>query len=232
MFKDRHMDRSVILLCVCWYLAYNLSLRDLEELMAERGLSVDNSTVQLWVVHFSRQFLECFQQRKRVVTGRWHLDEIYIKVRGQWMYLHRNIESFGETEKFFFTEHPDSSAAERFFQKAFARYGRPNRIVINGSQTNNKAIASCDLQNSLNDRPRRSLKPIRICKSKYLNSRLEQDHRRINRRIRSMLGFKSMQRARTILAGIEMVHLMRKKQTRFGHNPHPSISEQFKILAA
>ena len=82
MFKGRHFDRSVILLCVRWYLAYNLSLRDLEEMMAERGLNVDHSTVHRWIVHFSAQLLERFNKRKRTVTGKWHMDETYIKVRG------------------------------------------------------------------------------------------------------------------------------------------------------
>ena len=82
MFKGRHFNRSVILLRVRWDLAYNLSLRDLEEMMVERGLSVDHSTVHRWVVHFSPHLLKCFQQRKRAVTDMWHLDETYIKVRG------------------------------------------------------------------------------------------------------------------------------------------------------
>ncbi len=73
-------------------------------MMAERGLSVDHSTVRRWIIHFSPQLLECFHQRKRVVTGRWHLDETYIKMRGQWMYLYRAIDSVGDTIEFFFSE--------------------------------------------------------------------------------------------------------------------------------
>ncbi len=83
MFKGRHFDRSVILLCVRWYLAYSLSLRDLEEMMAERDISVDHATVHRWVVHYSPDFLERFYHRKRPVTDKWHMDETYIKVRGQ-----------------------------------------------------------------------------------------------------------------------------------------------------
>ncbi|TDQ14590.1 hypothetical protein DEV91_13833 [Phyllobacterium brassicacearum] len=75
MFKGRHFNQSVILLCVRWYLAYNLSLRDLEEMMAERGLSVDHSTVHRWVIHFAPKLLERFNRRKRAVTGKWHVDE-------------------------------------------------------------------------------------------------------------------------------------------------------------
>ncbi len=232
MFKGRHFDQSVILLCVRWYLAYNLSLRDLEEMMAERGLRVDHSTVHRWVVHFSPQLLERFNRRKRTVTGRWHMDETYIKVRGQWMYLYRAIDSVGDTVEFFFSQHRDLPAAKRFLRKAMERHGRPERIVIDGSQTNHEAICSCDVETRLRDRSRRSLKSIRIRKSKYLNNRIEQDHRRVKRRVRPILGFKSMATADAILSGIEMVHMMRKRQARFAYNPHPSIAEQFEILAA
>jgi transposase-like protein len=75
VFKGRHFDRSIILLCVRWYLAYGLSLRDLEEMMAERGISVDHATIHRWTVHFAPLLLERFNRRKRPVTGRWHMDE-------------------------------------------------------------------------------------------------------------------------------------------------------------
>ncbi|MFD1980698.1 IS6 family transposase [Mesorhizobium kowhaii] len=213
-------------------MAYNLSLRDLEEMMAERGLNVDHSTVHRWVVHFSPRLWECFNRRKRAVTGRWHMDETYIKVRGQWTYLYRAIDSVGDTVEFFFSENRDLAASKRFLRKALERHGRPDCIVIDGSQTNHEAIISCDAEHRLRDRSRFSLKPIRIRKSKYLNNRIEQDHRRIKRRIRSMLGFKSKASAEVILSGIEMVHMMRKRQARFAYNPCPSIAEQFEILAA
>ena len=87
MFKDRHFDHSVILLCVRWYLAYGLSLRNLEEMIAERGISVDHAPIHRRVIRFSPLLLERFNLRKRAVTGKWHVDKTYIKVRGQWMYL-------------------------------------------------------------------------------------------------------------------------------------------------
>ncbi|MER8772814.1 IS6 family transposase [Mesorhizobium sp. M0909] len=215
-----------------WYLAYNLSLRDLEEMMAERGIHVDHSTVHRWVVHFSLELLDRFNRRKRSVTGKWHMDETYIKVRGQWMYLYRAIDSLGDTVEFFFSENRDLPAAKRFLRKALQRHGRPERIAIDGSQTNHEAIRSCDLENRLRDRSRRALKSIRIRKSQYFNNRIEQDHRCIKRRVRSMLGFKSTTTAETILSGIEMVHMMRKRQARFAYNPTPSIAKQFEMLAA
>lgn len=232
MFKGRHFDRSVILLCVRWYLAYNLSLRDLEEMMAERGIHVDHSTIHRWVVHFSPLLLERLNQRKRAVTGKWHVDETYIKVRGRWMYLYRAIDSVGDTVEFFFSENRDLTSAKRFLRKALKRHGRANRIVIDGSQTNREAIIACDGESRLQDRSSRLLKPIRIRQSQYLNNCIEQDHRRIKRRVRSMLGFKSMACAATTLAGIEMIHMMRKRQARYAYNPAPSLAEQFEILAA
>jgi transposase-like protein len=232
MFKGRHFDRSVILLCIRWYLAYNLSLRNLEEMMAERGISVDHATVGRWVVHYSPDLLERFNRRKRPVTGRWHIDETYIKVRGCWMYLYRAIDSNGDTIEFWFSERRNLATAKRFLRKALKRHGRPERIVIDGSQTNREAIVSCDTTDRLQKRSKRKLKPIRIHQSAYLNNRIEQDHRAVKRRIRPMLGFKSIATARVILGGIEMIHMMRKGQAKYACNLQPSLAEQFDLLAA
>src|SRR5690349_14112969 len=203
MFKGRHFDRSVILLCVRWYLAYSLSLRNLEEMMAERGISVDHATVGRWVVHYSPEFLERFHRHKRSVSRKWHVDETYIKVRGRWLYLYRAIDSNGDTVEFWFSEKRNLTAAKRFLSKALNRHGRPERIVIDGSQTNCEAILACDTADRLQDKTRRDLTPIRIRQRAYLNNCIEQDHRAIKRRIRPMLGFKSITTARVILSGIE-----------------------------
>lgn len=232
MFKGCHFDQSVILLCVRWYLAYALSLRNLEEMMAERGINVDHSTIHRWIIRFSPQLLQKFNLRKRGVTRKWHVDETYIKVRGQWMYLYRAIDSVGDTVEFLFGKNRDLPAAKRFFTRALDRHGRPDRVVIDGSQTNHEAIVSCDTTDRLHAKPVVSSRPIAIRKSKYLNNRIEQDHRRIKRRTRPMLGLKSPACADIILSGIEMVQMMRKRQARFSYNPNPSLAEQFAILAA
>ncbi|RDI50511.1 IS6 family transposase [Microvirga subterranea] len=232
MFKGRHFDRSVILLCVRWYLAYNLSLRNLEEMMAERGILVDHATIHRWVIRYSPELLERFNRRKRAVTGKLHVDETYIRVRGQWRYLYRAIDSNGDTVEFWFSERRNLAAAKRFLRKALKRHGRPKRIVIDGSQTNREAILSCDTTDRLQDRSRRQLKPILIRQSAYLNNRIEQDHRAIKRRVRPMLGFKTMNSARVILGGIEMVHMMRKGQAKYACRSQLSLAEQFERLAA
>jgi putative transposase len=232
VFKGRHFDRSVVLLCVRWYLAYSLSLRDLEEMMAERGISVDHATIHRWVVRYSPELLERFNRRKRAVSRKWHVDKTYLKVRGQWQYLYRAIDSNGDTVEFWFSERRNLTAAKRFLRKALKRHGRPGRIVIDGSQTNHEAILVCDTTDRLEDRAQRDLKPIRIRQSAYLNNRIEQDHRAVKRRVRSMLGFKSASSARVILSGIEMVHMMRKQQAKYACNRQLSLSEQFDMLAA
>jgi transposase-like protein len=232
MFKGHHFDRSVILLCIRWYLAYDLSLRNLEEMMAERGISVDHATIHRWVIRYSPELLERFDSRKRAVTGKWHIDETYIKVRGQWRYLYRAIDSNGDTVEFWFSERRNLTAAKRFLRKALKRHGRPEKIVIDGSQTNREAVLSCDTADRLRDRSRRKLVPIRIRQSAYLNNRIEQDHRAVKRRVRPMLEFKSMASLRAIVSGIEMVHMMRKGQAEYACDRQPSLAEQFDRLAA
>ena len=164
-FKWRHFKKDIILMLVRWYVAYPLSYRDIEELAFERGLIVDHSTINRWVIHYSPQLEDTFRRRHKRPTGiSWRMDETYIKVRGQWTYLYRAIDSVGDTVEFFFSENRDLPAAKRFLRKALERHGRPDRIVIDGSQTNHEAIISCDAEDRLRDRSRCSLKPIRIRK--------------------------------------------------------------------
>jgi transposase-like protein len=104
--------------------------------------------------------------------------------------------------------------------------------VIDGRQTNREAILSCDATDRLQDKSRRMLKPIRIRQSRYLNNRIEQDHRAIKRRVRPVLGFQSLASARVILGGIEMIHMMRKQQAKYACNLRPSLAQQFDLLTA
>ncbi len=118
MFKGRHFDKFVILLCVRWYLACNLSLRNLKEMMAELGIEMDHSSVHRWVLHFGPKLLERFNRTKRQVTRKWNVDETYIKIKGEWMYLYRAIDSNGDTVEFYFSKDRDLSAAKRFIPNA------------------------------------------------------------------------------------------------------------------
>ena len=131
------------------------------------------------------------------------------------------------------SERRNLTAAKRVMRKALKRHGRPERIVIDGSQTNREAIPSCDTgRPAAGSITTRSSGQSEFDKVVYLNNRIEQDHRAIKRRIRPMLGFKSTKSARVILGGIEMVHMMRKGQAKYACDQQLSLAEQFHLLAA
>ena len=110
------------------------------------------------------------------------------------------------------SERRNLTAAKRFLRNALKRHSRPERVAIDGSLTNKEAILLCDAESRLQDGARRQRNPIGIRQSRYLNNRIEQDHRAIKRRVRPMLGFQSAATARVILGGIELMHMMRKQQ--------------------
>nr|WP_246462248.1 DDE-type integrase/transposase/recombinase [Mesorhizobium sangaii] len=146
------------------------------------------------------------------------------------MYLYRAIDSVGDTVELSLNENRDLSAAKRFFRQALTRHGQPDRMIIDGSHTNHAAICLCDAETRLRDRSRRSLKPIRIRQSQYLPDREGSPAHQVPDP--SMLGFRSVATATTILSRIEMIQMMRRQQARYAYNPNPSIAEQFEILAA
>jgi putative transposase len=195
----------VILLCVRWYVAWSLSLRNLEEMMAERGLEVDHSSVHRWVIKLVPLFEKAFRKHKRPVGKSWRMDETYVKVRGQWKYLYRAVDTAGNTVDFLLRAHRDKAAARRYFEKAIDRNGEPETITVDKSGAN---LAALEALNA--DRPT----PIKVRQSKYLNNVVEQDHRAIKRIIKPMMGFKDFRCARIILAGIEVMHMIRKGQMR------------------
>src|SRR6266852_5317602 len=100
VLKRLHYPLDVILMCVLWYVAYPLSLRHLEEMMAERGVAVDQSTVHRWALKILPVLHAAFQRRKRIVARRWRMDETYVKINGQWKYLYRAVDHDGETVDF------------------------------------------------------------------------------------------------------------------------------------
>jgi putative transposase len=120
-FKWRRFQKGIILLMVRWYLAYALSYRDIEEMMRERGIAVDHSTIQCWVVHYAPKLEEQFrQQYKKPVGSSWRVDETYVKIKGVWHYLYRAFNKAGNTLDFKLSEKRDTPAARAFFAKASA----------------------------------------------------------------------------------------------------------------
>ena len=202
-FKGAHFPADIILTCVRWSVAYPLSTRYVEELMQERGVSVDHATVNRWIIKYSPQLEAAFHRRKRPVWRSWRMDETYIRVKGQWFYLYRAVDKTGQTIDFLLTEHRDEQAAKRFLTKAIRRHGVPAMITIDGSEANAAAIRSYNAEHGT---------AIVIRQVKYLNNILEQDHRGVKRVTRPMLGFKSFEAAQCTLAGVELMHMLKKEQ--------------------
>jgi transposase-like protein len=182
------------------------------------------------VLRYAPKLLANFNRRKRPVSAKWHMDETYIKLKGQWMYLYRAIDKAGATGDFIFSAKRNLKDAHQFFRRAYKRHGLPSQVTIDGSQTNLEAARRCHGEVRL--RERSSAGPVIIRQSQYMNNRIEQDHRRIKRRTRPMLGFKSMVSATIILGGIELIHMVRKGQIAGTEGRNPSLARQFDSLAA
>ncbi|MFT2793889.1 IS6 family transposase [Serratia sp. T13T92] len=224
-FKRLHYPIDIIAQCVRWYLAYALSLRNLEEMMAERGIAVDHSTLHRWVIRLVPLLDKAFRRHKCSVGRRGRMDETDIKINGQWKSLYRAVDSSGQTIDFLLIAKRDAAAALRFFRKAIRHHGEPEGVTIDKSVANTAALATLNA-----DKP--DEETITVRQSKYLNNLVEQDHRNIKRRIRAMLGFKSFRRAQALLAGIELIHMIRKGQYQHPESEGLSPAEQFYLLAA
>ncbi|KAB8307525.1 IS6 family transposase [Erwinia endophytica] len=222
-FKRLHYPVDIIAQCVRWYLAYSLSLRNLEEMMAERGIIVDHSTLHRWVIRLVPLLDKAFRRYKRAVGCRWRMDETDIRVRGQWKYLYRAVDTEAQTIDFLLTAKRDAAAALRFFRKALRQHDEPEVVTIDKSVANTAALATLNAG-------KEKEKSITIRQSKYLNNLVEQEHRNIKRRIKLMTGFKSFRLAQILLAGIELLHMIRKGQYEHPDGDGLSPAEQFYLL--
>ena len=205
LFRGRHFDRSIITLCVRWYITYKLSYRDLVGMMAERGVDVSHPTIRRWVQCYVPEFEKRWSRYARPVGTSWRVDETYIRARGRWSYLYRAVDRHGLTIDFLLSERRDTAAAKRFFTRAVQRHGAPERITLDGYPATHAAVA--DLKASRVIRPE-----TKVWTSKYLNNIIEQDHRRVKQRVYSMLGFERFRNAAIAIAGIELAQKIRKGQ--------------------
>jgi len=230
IFKWRHFEKEIILMLVRWYLAYSLSYRDIEELAKERGLSVDHSTINRWVVHYAPLLEEQFRKKfKRDVNGSWRMDETYLKIKGEDVYLYRAVDKFGDTIDFMLSKKRDKKAAFHFFYKAIGQHGLPEKVTMDKSGANKAGIDKINSLLALLFLFTGIFYRIIIRQIKYLNNIVEQDHRGVKRITKSMLGFKSFASAKATIAGIELHHMLKKGQHKSAANL--SIFEQFYALA-
>ena len=220
--KGMRFPIDVILVCIRWYAAYPLSYRHLEEMMQERGVFVDHSSINRWAIRFLPLLEKVFRKHKLTVSGSWRMDETYIKVKGVWKYLYRAVDKEGKTVDFLLTARRDKAAALQFFEKAINASGAPEKVTMDKSRANK---ASMD---DINGRGETS---IIVRQVKYLNNIVEQDHRAIKRVTKPMLNFKSFRAAKCVLAGIELMHMIRKGQLMMEGCNAKSFADQFYALA-
>jgi transposase, IS6 family len=206
-FKWRHFEAEVILLCVRWYVRYSLSYRDLEELMLERGLEVDHTTIYRWVQSYAPELDRRCRPHLKLTTDSWRVDETYVKVKGAWMYLYRAVDSAGNTLEFFLSATRDTQAAKRFFSKTLAApHTCPPRVItVDKNAAYPKAIQELKAVGTLPE-------ACELRQVKYLNNLVEQDHRFIKRLVKPGLGFFSFDTAWNTLQGYEAMHMIRKGQ--------------------
>ncbi len=201
LFKWRHFQATIILLCVRWYLRSSLSYRDLEEMMAERGLRVDHTTIYRWVQHYAPKLEKRCRPHLKACNDSWRVDETSIKVKKVWMYLYRAVDSVGNTLEFLLSPTQDAEAAKRFFLKGLhsRECSAPHAHPIEEQEAQSTATADPTMAQlvprvinvdknaaypkAITDLKVAGLLPkqVELRQVKYLNNLIEQDHRFIKR---------------------------------------------------
>ena len=206
-FKGRQFTAAVILWAVRWYLQFPISYRDLERMLADRGVVVDHTTLYRWIQAYAPELDKRLRPHLRMTTGSWRVDETYVKVKGRWMYLYRAVDARGQTIDFLLSAKRDAAAARRFFRKALkqAHTVNPRTLTVDKNATYPSATKAMKKAGEL-------WRFTKLRQRKYLNNIVEQDHRRIKRLVRPGLGFKSFHTARRTIAGYEMMAMVRKGQ--------------------
>ena len=204
-FKWRHFEKEIILLNVRWYLRYALSYRDLEEMMLERGVKVDHTTIYRWVQNYSPEIEKRCQPHLRPTNDSYRVDETYIKVK--WKYLYRAVDSQRNTIDFILRAKRDTKVAKRLFRKALksSHTSTPRVITVDKNPAYPAAIKKLKEEGFLPE-------ACEVRQIKYLNNIVEQDHRFIKRRVKPGLGFQSFHTAWRTLKGYETLHMIRKGQ--------------------
>ncbi|GHP00105.1 IS6 family transposase [Reticulibacter mediterranei] len=208
-FKWCHFQADIILLCVRWYLRYALSYRDLEEIMLERGMQVDHTTIYRWVQCYASELDRRCRAHLKMTTDSWRVDETYIKIRRQWMYLYRAVDSQGMTLDFWLSPTRDGEAAKCFFLKTLAasHTAEPRVINVDKNAAYPKAIADLKAAGILPTQ-------IELRQVKYRGNLIEQDHRFMKRLTKPGMGFFSFATARRTLQGFEVMSMIRKGQVQ------------------
>jgi transposase, IS6 family len=197
VFAGFRFPREVISVAVRWYLRYGLSYRDVEELLAERGVTVDHVTVYRWVQRFTCEFIEAARPCRHAPGDRWFVDETYLKVAGKWAYLYRAVDQHGQVIDVLLSTSRDLAAARRFFTRALRARTIPAEV------TTDRAPAYPRVLDEL-------LPSALHTVEQYANNPIEADHGRLKARLRPMRGLKQHRSARTLAAGHAFVQNLRR----------------------
>ena len=163
LFKGRHFDQEIVVLCVRWYLSFKLSYRDLVAMMGERGIDVAHTTILRWVQHYTPEFEKRWSRFGKTVGGSWRMDETYVKVRGEWVYLYRAVDKAGKTVDFYLSRKRDGNAAKAFLRKAMKPPCIPTKITLDAYAASHRAVAQMKQAGEL---PKR----VKVRSTKYLNT--------------------------------------------------------------
>lgn len=206
-FKWRHFQPEIIVLCLCWYLRYSLSFRNLEEMMLERGLRVAHSTICRWVQGYSKELDQRCRPYLKPTNDSWRVDETYLKGKGKWCYLYRAVDSTGQTLDFMLSEIRDAVAAKRFLLKTLdANHTQSPRVInVDKNPAYPKAVAELKEAGLLG-------KDCELRQVKYLNNMVEQDHRAIKRLVKIGQNFENSETGWEVLRGYEAMNMIRKGQ--------------------
>ncbi len=206
-FKWRHFQGAIILGCVRWYCKYGISYRDIEEMMLERGVEVDHSTLYRWVQKYAPEMEKRLRWYWRPRSGfSWRVDETYVKVKGKWVYLYRAVDKNGDTIDFYLSPTRNAKAAKRFLGKALRglkEWEIPATINTDKARAYGKAIAELKKEG-------RCPKDLFHRQVKYLNNIVEADHGKLKMLINPVRGFKSMKTAYATIKGFEVMRIFKK----------------------
>jgi IS6 family transposase len=203
-FAGFRFPAEVITLAVRWYLRFGLSYRDVEELLAERGVEVDHVSVYRWVQRFSALLADAARPSRHVVGDRWHVDETYVRISGAWQYLYRAVDQFGQVVDVFLSPQRDARAARRFLAGAIASTQSEPREVVTDRARAYPGVLDELLPGALHD------------VGQYANNRVEADHGRLKARLRPMRGLKTAASTRRISLGHAFVQNLRRGHYELG----------------
>ena len=208
-FKWKHFKGDIILWLVRWYGRYALSYNDLKEMAAERGLTIQRSTIYRWVQEYSVELKERVKARMKQTCDSWKLDETYIKIKGKWHYLYRAIDKHGQTLDWMLSRYRNKKSAKRFFKKILKQPHviMPRVINVDKSPTFPPALKECQNEASFNAETK--LRPI-----KYLNNAMENDHKAIKSKSRYRQWYQTFETARRAIDLMESMRMIQKGQLK------------------